>query len=58
MVYFALNVVGAPKSNVGMSGYPLVSEKCLCLCCLVHFDYFCIQEIHGLVRYLMDESYG
>ena len=30
MVYFALNAVGAPKSNVGMGGYPLVSEKCLC----------------------------
>ena len=27
---FALNAVGAPKSNVGMSGYPLVSEKYLC----------------------------
>ena len=30
MIYFALNAVGAPKSNVGMGGYPLVSEKCLC----------------------------
>ena len=29
MVYFSLNAVGAPKSNVGMLGYPLVSEKCL-----------------------------
>ena len=30
MVYFSLNAVGAPKSNVGMGGCPLVSEKCLC----------------------------
>ena len=30
MVYFALNAVGAPESNVGISGYPLVPEKCLC----------------------------
>ena len=29
IVYFSLNAVGAPKSNVGMGGYPLVSEKCL-----------------------------
>ena len=29
MVYFSLNAVGALKSNVGMDGYPLVSEKCL-----------------------------
>jgi len=28
MVYFSLNAVGAPKSNEGMGGYPLVSEKC------------------------------
>ena len=27
MVHFALNAVGALKSNVGMGGYPLVSEK-------------------------------
>ena len=26
MVYFPLNAVGAPKSNVGMGGYQLVSE--------------------------------
>ena len=29
MVFFSLNAVGEPKSNVGMGGYPLVSEKCL-----------------------------
>ena len=29
LVYFSLNAVDAPKSNVGMGGYPLVSEKCL-----------------------------
>ena len=29
MVYFSLNAVGALRSNVGMGGYPLVSEKCL-----------------------------
>ena len=29
MVYFSLNAVGAPKSNAGMGGYPLVSDKCL-----------------------------
>ena len=27
MVFFSLNAVGALKSNVGMGGYPLVSEK-------------------------------
>ena len=29
MVFFSLNAVGALKSNVGVGGYPLVSEKCL-----------------------------
>ena len=50
MVHFALNAVGAPKSNVGMGGYPLVSENVCADVTLYIFYYFCIQEIHGLVR--------
>ena len=51
-VYFSLNAVGAPKSNVGMGGYPLVSEKCTHVTLYILY-YFCIQEIHGLVRFFM-----
>ena len=57
MVYFSLNAVGAPKPNVGMSGYQLVSEN-VCADVTLYIYYFCIQEIHGLVRYFMGESNG
>ena len=52
MVHFALNAVGAPKSNVGILwvGIRWFLKNVCADVTLYIFYYFCIQEIHGLVR--------